>query len=299
MAESEQCSEIKLTLPWGHVAAKTYGPPTGEPVIFLHGRMDNAGAFTRLMRYLPMGHFYYVLLDLPGHGWSTHFPSWITLDVFTYVQAFHFILEALQWKTCIFIGHSMGAQIGLIYSIFMPNRIKKVIAFDGLLMEINVLETTEYFQTACTLAIENSKNMKPKLYTKEEVFYALQNFRYAGPLNSEATEALFERAVTEVNGKYIYNRDIRLKNRIFIHLNTDLFNHFNRKIKVPVYLFKASDGLELMYRDSFNAACAAFSPGILHVININGNHEFHNNNPERVAPFLCKILNNEYNTSKL
>ncbi|EZA50799.1 Serine hydrolase-like protein [Ooceraea biroi] len=49
-----QFKEVKFTVPWGHVAAKTYGPSEGKPVLMVHGRLDNAGSFTRLMKYLPL-----------------------------------------------------------------------------------------------------------------------------------------------------------------------------------------------------------------------------------------------------
>ncbi|XP_018368995.1 PREDICTED: serine hydrolase-like protein isoform X3 [Trachymyrmex cornetzi] len=113
MAEVEQFTDIKLSVPWGHVAARTYGSPTGKPVLAVHGRLDNAGTFTRLMKYLPKELFYYVCIDLPGHGWSSHFPSWMILDVMDYAHALYFILEVLQWKTFIYLGHSLGAQIEL------------------------------------------------------------------------------------------------------------------------------------------------------------------------------------------
>ncbi|XP_012222357.1 serine hydrolase-like protein [Linepithema humile] len=299
MAESEQSSEIKLTVPWGHVAAKTYGSPTGEPVLLLHGRMDNAGTFTRLIRHLPIGLFYYVCIDLPGHGRSSHFPSWMLLDIMTYVQTLRFILEALQWETCIFMGHSMGGQIGLIYSTFQPHRFKKIICFDGFLMELkNTPEIRKYFKNAFTLSIQFNSNIKPKSYTREEILRALTTLRVAA-LSPEAADAMFDRAVTEVNGRYIYNRDIRLKNYPFTFMNVELFNYFNRKISVPVYLFSASSGFATSSPNAFTAACDAIDPKMLHVINIEGNHDVHNNNPEKIAPILCKILNNEYSTSKL
>jgi len=262
-------------------------------VLLVHGRLDNAGSFTRLIRYLPMGLFYYVCIDLPGHGWSTHFPSWMLLDIMTYAQALHFILEALQWKTCIYMGHSMGGQMGLIYSTFQPHRFKKIIAFDAFLMEITdtVTEISKYFKNAFTLSIHN---IEPKSYTKEEIWYALKNFRISATLNSEAADALFERAVTEVNGKYIYNRDIRLKNHPFTFMNTELCNNFNRKITIPVYLIAASLGFTKI-KDVY----PIFIPKTFHIIDVDGNHDVHNNNPEKVAPFVCRILSNEYSISKL
>lgn len=295
MAESDKYSEIKLTMPWGHVAAKTYGPSTGEPVLLVHGRLDNAGSYSRLMRHLPMDLFYYVCVDLPGHGLSTPFPSWMLLDIMNYVQALHFILEALQWKTCIFMGHSMGGQMGLMYSALQPHRFKKIILFDAVLKETNDMPNIlDYFKIAFNLSIQANSNIKPKSYTKEEILHALKNLRLA-TLNSEAADAMFERAVTEVNEKYIYNRDIRLKNHPFTFMNAELFNYFNHKISVPVYLFVASHGLIVTKR----ARKVTSDPKILHVINVDGNHDVHNNDPEQLAPHICKILNNEYRTSKL
>lgn len=297
MAEIK-CKEIKLTVPWGHVAAKTYGPSTGECVLLVHGRQDNAGSYNRLMKYLPMGFFYYVCIDLPGHGWSSHFPSWIMLDFMHYVHAIYFILEALQWKTCIYIGHSMGAQIGLMFSVFQPHRIKKIITFDGFIMRIaNDLSTfVTYFENAFALSIKASNNIEPISYTKEEVLYALKNLRLAA-LNSEAADALFERAVTEVNRKYVYNRDIRLKNPTFI--NIDQVTEINRRLTVPIYVFVPSKGFISINEDVFTSAVKTLNPKtILKVINIDGNHDFHNNDPQKVAPFVYKILTSN-NSSKL
>lgn len=298
MAEIK-CKEIKLTVPWGHVAAKTYGPSSGERVLLVHGRQDNAGSFNRLMKYLPMGFFYYVCIDLPGHGWSSHFPSWIMLNIMDYAHVMHFILEALQWKTCIYIGHSLGAQIGLIFSIFQPHRIEKIISFDAFIMrkadDFSTFVT--YFENASAFSIKASNNIEPISYTKEEVLHALKNLRL-GALNSEAADALFERAVTKVNRKYVYNRDIRLKN-IAMFANMDQMIEMNRRLTVPIYVFVPSNGLIKKNEVLFTSIVKTLNPKtILKVINIDGNHDFHNNDPQKVAPFVYKILTSN-NSSKL
>lgn len=298
MTETEY-KEIKLIVPWGHVAARTYGSTTGERVLLVHGLQDNAGAYCRLMKYLPMSFFYYVCVDLPGHGWSSHLPSGLIIDFMDYVHALHFILEALQWKTCTYIGHSMGGHIGLMFSVFEPYRIKKIISIDAFMLKnyykLNMNYVT-YLENAFALSIKANKYIEPVSYTKEEVLHAFKTLRIS-ILNSEAADALFERAVTEVNGKYIYNRDIRTKYNPYLYLK-DQADEFNGRLTVPIYIFVPSEGWMNGSKKSFISSITLSSKTVIKVINVDGNHDIHNNNPEKIAPFICKILTSN-NTSKL
>lgn len=291
-----QFEEIKLIVPWGHVAARTYGSRAGEPVLMVHGREDNAGTFTRLMNYLPMESFYYVCIDLPGHGWSSHLPSWMTLSNMEYANTLHFILKALEWQTCIYIGHSMGAQIGLIFSVLEPHRLKKIIIFDSFLHIPH--DTCEkdifinYFKQQYTYMLKINSNVKPPSYTKEEILYAYKNKRF-GKLNPEAADALFERTATEVNGKYILNRDIRTRSHPFMYTNADEYNQINCRISTPLYIFIPSHGMLSAVGDLiYHAINTHFHLPVKKIIKINGNHDVHNNNPEIIAPYVCEILHN-------
>ncbi|KAL6265294.1 hypothetical protein P5V15_002074 [Pogonomyrmex californicus] len=300
MAEAEPpFTDVKLEVPWGHIAAKTYGSPSGKPVLLTHGREDNAGTFTRLMKYLPMDLFYYVCVDLPGHGWSSHFPSWMIIDAIDYCYTLYFILEALQWKSCIYIGHSLGGQIGLIFSIFQPNRIEKLITIDGILMNpyLRHDDIAQYFKKASVLSNKITRNEKAATHTKEEILHIYKTKRL-GALNSEAVMALFERGVTEINGRYKFNRDIRIKNSPFSFFSTEICQQFNNMLSVPTYVFVSSHGIITPYKEYPSILEIMKAKVKLEVIEINGNHDVHNNNPERIAPFIQKILNTE-NSSKL
>jgi len=295
----QQFTDIKLSVPWGHVAARTYGSSTGKPVLVVHGRLDNLGSFTRLMKYLPKELFYYVCIDLPGHGWSSQFPPWMILDLMDYAHSLYFIFEALQWKSCIYIGHSMGAQIAYLFSVFQPNRIEKLIALDGILMwSATIKELAPYFKTASALSLKAYHNEKPLFFTKEEILHGFKTMR-VGALNSEAADAIFERAVTELNGKYMYNRDIRLKNHPLSFMVMNEFQQFNALLSIPIYLFIPSHGiLSLQEEPNLKALEMMKAKTMLEIIHTDGNHDVHNNNPEKIAPLICKILNND-NSSKL
>ncbi|XP_018343423.1 PREDICTED: serine hydrolase-like protein isoform X2 [Trachymyrmex septentrionalis] len=218
-----------------------------------------------------------------------------------YAHALYFVLEALQWKTFIYLGHSLGAQIGIIFSVFHPNRIEKLISFDGILLNPTNNEFTTYFKNASAFSVKAYHEEKSlSSFTKEEILHALKTLRI-GVLNSEAADALFERAVTEVNGKYIYNRDIRLKNHPFSFMQTKECQKFNSIVSVPIYLCIPSHGIIFPHNKLIMLVLGAMRANykkIIEVIQVDGNHDVHNNNPEKVAPFVCKILNNDY-SSKL
>lgn len=236
-------TELKLNVPWGHVAARIYGSSIGKRVLLVHGLKDNLESFTRLIKYLPMN-CNYACIDLPGHGRSSHFPSWMMLDYMNFVQAIYYILEALQWKTCIYIGHSFGVYPGAAFSIIQPHRIEKIIALDGLTLIPAQTEKTfiESFKELIMAPIIAKSNSKAVLYTKEEVLYTLKNNRFS-VLNSDATEAMFDRTVTEVNGKYKYNVDPRLKRKAFGLISLEGLIYIVRNLSVPLYLFFACDNI--------------------------------------------------------
>lgn len=296
MAEADEYTEIKLTVPWGHVAAKTYGSSTGKPVLLLHGRLDNAGSFTRLMKYLPKELFYYVCIDLPGHGRSSPFPPWMLLDFLSYAHALFFILEALQWKTCICMGHSVGAQIALFFTVLHPNKFTKLILLDGILMSTPIKEfikdITAFLTEAVTASLKVCYNEKSRAFTKDELLHVLKTKRMSF-LNSEAAEALFERAATKVNEKYLYTSDARLKVHPFTYFTLDQFQKFSEKLSIPIYLVIASHGLIGPYKGYSSAIIEMMKRStMLTIMHVDGNHDVHNNNPEKVAPFVCEILNN-------
>jgi pimeloyl-ACP methyl ester carboxylesterase len=68
-------TEMKIPVPFGYIAAKVWGSLNENSIrtIAMHGYMDNAGTWDRLIPLLP-DQFYIVAIDLPGHGFSSHVP---------------------------------------------------------------------------------------------------------------------------------------------------------------------------------------------------------------------------------
>ena len=285
-----QVTEIKLPMPWGHIAGRVYGPAKDSKILVVHGILDNAGSFTRLIELLPQN-YQYVSIDLPGHGLSSPFPSDMPLNFFDYVHSISFVLDALKWKTCIYLGHSFGAQLGVHFSVLYPGRLDKVIAIDGLI-PAPINELVPYIQTIYDL---NSYAKVPaKLYTKDEIIYALK-FKRKEALTTDAAEAMFVRAVTKVGNLYKYNRDPRLRLILCPIFNVQQQREYFKKLPSPVFAIIATN----------SSIVDTIIAGSIHTIQtycdtkdkftvsyVKGTHDVHNNYPERVAPRILKILNN-------
>ncbi|XP_047355794.1 serine hydrolase-like protein [Vespa velutina] len=288
MEGKEKCEELKFSVPWGHIAAKAWGLSTDRRILAVHGISDNAGTFTRIIKYLPKN-CYIVCIDLPGHGFSSHFTSGIPLNYFSYVLSIYHVLNALKWDTCIYMGHSFGGHIGTMFSILYPKIIEKLILLDALISPpISNKELVSRLREVCDITIKANTNKTPRLYTKEEVLYALRCKRFSA-LNSKAAEALYERAVTKVNDLYKYNRDVRLNTFVVPFFNINQSLTCLKEISIPCIIILSDSKIDLYKNMSYmlKQILNNYNISVTYVI---GNHDVHNNYPERIASYICNFL---------
>ncbi|KZC14263.1 PREDICTED: serine hydrolase-like protein 2 [Dufourea novaeangliae] len=289
-SSKKQVTEVNLPVPWGHIAAKVYGSSRGKKILVVHGILDNAGSFDRLINLLPQ-EYHYISIDLPGHGFSSPFPSGVPLQYFDYVYTILLVLDALKWKTCIYLAHSFGSQIGMYFSILYPGRLEKIIAIDGI-MPLPIRDVVSYTQK--TYNLNKYSTAKDALYTKEEVMYALK-FKRQETLNTDAAEAMFKRAVTKVGDLYKYNRDPRLRELVRPIFTMQQHAEFWKKFSTPVILIVAdrSSKIDTIPNLIEQARIAIKDKSDFFVVFVKGNHDVHNNYPERVAPHIYKFLKHD------
>lgn len=293
MEKKQKFIELQLPVPWGHISAKSWGSPTNKKILAVHGLMDNAGTFDRVIALLPKD-YYIVCIDLPGHGFSSHFGPGVPLNFFSYVITIHHVLSALKWDTCIYMGHSFGGHIGTMFSILYPKRLEKLILLDSMLsIPMFNDELISHLRSTCDVSIKANTDNTSRTYTKEEVLHALAYKRFS-TLNAEATEALFNRAVTKVNERYKYNRDFRLSAQISPFLDMDQLITCLKELSTPCLVIAASSTLEIYVNHLMPHIIDKVNQlyGFVTVVRVVGNHDVHNNNPEKVAPHICEFLNN-------
>lgn len=123
--------EITIDIPGLRLAARAWGPADGQPVLAMHGWLDNAATFDRLAPLMPET-LRLVVLDLPGHGLSEHRPAGSSYHFVDWVACATDAADALGWSRFSILAHSLGAAVGLLVAGACPERIERLALIDGL-----------------------------------------------------------------------------------------------------------------------------------------------------------------------
>jgi pimeloyl-ACP methyl ester carboxylesterase len=103
----------------------------GLPTLLLvHGGLDHARNWDWVARSLRK-HFHVYAMDLRGHGNSAWAPGAL-YSIAEHVLDISTLVDLLGGGPIHLIGHSLGGILTLIYSGLYPDRVRKVIAIEGL-----------------------------------------------------------------------------------------------------------------------------------------------------------------------
>jgi non-heme chloroperoxidase len=119
--EALMSEEHEVRLPSGirlHYVAQ--GPAEGPVVLLLHGYADSSFSFSRVLPLLPR-EARAIAVDQRGHGRSDRPESGYTIDDFA-TDAVQF-LDALDLRSAVVVGHSMGSFIARRLAELAPGRV--------------------------------------------------------------------------------------------------------------------------------------------------------------------------------
>ncbi|CAH2101433.1 unnamed protein product [Euphydryas editha] len=126
---SSKTNELFIECKWGKIACISCGDPKKSPVLLIHGYMDTAATFIPILKHLP-DTYYYVALDLPGHGKSDPFPVGPIITQAHQVYAVHQVINHLKWDTFMCMTHSVGFIVGVLYNYLYPFKMSKMVNLD-------------------------------------------------------------------------------------------------------------------------------------------------------------------------
>lgn len=232
--------EIRLSLPHIELAAHLYGPEDGQPVIALHGWLDNAATFSRLAPRLEGLRI--VALDLPGHGHSDHRPIGAGYNIWDYAYDVLQTAEQFGWQRFSLLGHSMGAISSVILAGAMPERVERLALIDGVIPYTGEAESApEKLGQALQAQLTVDSKRKPVYATFDDAVRA--RMKGVGAVSYEAAERLAQRGLMPVPGGFTWRTDTRLMLPSAMRLSRAHALAFVERIRCPVALVLAEQGL--------------------------------------------------------
>jgi pimeloyl-ACP methyl ester carboxylesterase len=288
--------EISIPVAWGYISAKTYGDPSCSPILAVHGWMDNAGTFDRLIPLLPKS-FYIVAVDLPGHGLSSHIPQGLPYHYTDFLIAVRRLTKAhFKWEKFAWLGHSMGAGIGALYASIFPAQVERLVMLD-LVMPITGESGDDYAKKMSIgidqfLALEEKIQPIPPSYESTDAVDRLVKAT-RNSLTSDSAKILLKRGSRlNKDEKFSFTRDLRLRSPSILRFSRDQCFSLLSEIRCPLLIVKAKDApwfeakeVCLKAIDIYKQHCSSFE-----FAEFDGNHFIHLNEPEKIAETVSRFF---------
>lgn len=224
---------------WGQSLAGWYKPGHGQPVLALHGWLDNANSFRALADALenPV-----LAVDFAGHGYSDHRPANAATHYVDHVRDVLAVADDMQWQEFVLLGHSMGAGVACLFAATYPERVRQLVLLEGL-----GPPTTPGAEAAASLrkAIDDMQALPGKrkpVYAQFEQAVQARTQGFGG-LDAEAARLLCERGLEQVPGGWTWRSDARLRLTSSMRLTEEMVEGFLRAIKARTLLVVAEQGM--------------------------------------------------------
>ena len=255
----------------------------GVPVISVHGWRDNANTW-RPVADLVEG-VCWLSLDMPGHGRSGHVRAEETYHFTDYAPVLLDAADHFGWERFHLVGHSMGGSIVMLIAATYPERVLSVTMVDSfgpVTSDIGAVQTLRD-------AIDSRRARRGRQHRSVPTREILADKMRAGNpfLGDQAVELLLERMSERREDGWAFTYDMGVRDLSPIRFSQAQVGEFLSAIRSPALLFRAAQGAVLRYgkRDELLAECAT-----MRVVDIEGNHHVHLNDPEKVAPVLSAFF---------
>lgn len=274
---------LTLNTRWIRLAAKRFHAGRGEPVIALHGWLDNAASFDLLAPLLDKLDI--LALDLPGHGHSDHRPAGQHYHFVDFVADVIAAADTVGWEQFSLIGHSMGAAISSLIAASFPERVKRLVLIEGLgPWGENPNDCADHLAEA-TRQLLNPDTGKPRHYPSLQPIIRAR--MQAGDLSEPSARRLMERNTgTDEDGIY-WRTDPRLRYRSPIYITEEQAQVFLSRIQAPTLFIRDGErAVPARYNWQQREALIAN----LKITRLSGGHHLHMENPLPVAEAIRRFF---------
>lgn len=296
--EDRPFEEIKIPVPWGHVAGKWYGNRNEQPLIALHGWQDNAGTFDRLVPLLPRS-IPVLCIDLPGHGYSSHYPVGMNYYVFwDGISLIRRIVKHFGWTKVKLMGHSLGGALSFLYAASFPDDVSQFISIDLAGPTVRCHKKNAQMTGSCidkALMYETLPESKLPCYNYDESINLVVH-AYGGSVDYDGAKVLMRRGMNRVSKNqceegYHFSRDLRLKISMMGMFSLEQVLAYAELIKCHVLNIRAVPGMKFENEEIYSMVIDTMRKNAnVEYVEIPGTHHLHLNTPERVSGVIGTFL---------
>ena len=272
--------EVRLPVAWGELAGQRLENPGRPRVVALHGWLDNAASFVPLLPYL--AGLDLLLLDLPGHGHSSHLPPGADYGQAIHLHATLDAVDALGWDRFALLGHSMGASIAALLAVAVPQRVQRLALVETL---GPLVEAPEHTATRLRQAMAAARALPGKqLRVFAELEMAVRARIHASGLDQANARLLVERGTRAVAGGHVWRSDQRLTLPSPTRLDEAQVLDLLGAISCPLRLLYA-DPAQSYFPDPLRRARLSAVPHAQLTV-LPGGHHLHMDQPARAGEWL-------------
>ncbi|ART61945.1 alpha/beta hydrolase [Kushneria marisflavi] len=220
------------------------GLPVEAPTwVALHGWLDNAATFTRLVPLLVERlDIRIVAIDFAGHGKSQWQGRGTDYALWDYIHDVLDTLDDLGIERATLLAHSLGACVSCLLAAALPERIERLWLIDGIgALTTPVNQSTRQLRNG-VLGVRRPLSPPPSYSSLEAALDA----RVAGaitPLDHDTAEPLMARSLVKDEARMRYRTDPRLLRPSQVKLTPEQSRDMLLAIRAPVDLIKADNGI--------------------------------------------------------
>ncbi|WP_157964797.1 alpha/beta fold hydrolase [Algibacillus agarilyticus] len=249
-------------------------------IVFLHGWLDNAASYASLLKLLqdePFANIY--VYEFAGHGWSANRSSDSHYHFIDYVYDVIAFISSLSLEHCCLVGHSMGGMVASVVAASRPDLVNSVVMLEACGPIIGSGDTLgelrQGFASRHKLANQANRLVQPKL------LYQLR--AQVGDLSIEAAQLLIDRDLLKTEKGYERRSDPRLKALSPIKINEQQVVDILQAICCPTLVILGEQGYKWIKQQVLSRQAYIKQ---LTILEVQGNHHFHMQSPERLHQLL-------------
>lgn len=265
------------------LAGLSWGHPGEQPLLALHGWLDNAASFTRLAPLLAGYHV--VALDLTGHGRSARRSADASYHIWDDLPEILGVLDHLGWEAFDLVGHSRGAIISTLLASVFPERVRHLVLLDAVAPDA-VAE--ERFPEQLRTALLDKKRLLDKPNRTFPSFEQAVASRATRGLSEAAARLLAERNLKESTAGSEWMTDPRLRGASAVKMTQGQIQAVLKALRMPTLLMLAEE-TPAQYREVADWTLPFIEK--LTVLEVKGGHHFHmETSAEDIALRIQKFL---------